>query len=239
MKISMKLDASAFEAKTKKQIRNLAYSTVQAINDTAKQVQEAVRKDMEKRFNIRSDKTKKFLFQRIKISQFADVNKNKPYAEISIDIKNKARLLLPLYETGGERKPFFGKQMAVPITSTAREGSINKPVADDFRWDKMKIKKYKTKAREIIKYKTKLNGVITKYKPKERKTQLKGRQRTFVMKGRLWQRIGSGRRDIRAIYHFSKPFRLRKRLRFVDISKETYQKQFQENFYRRFYKLSQ
>ena len=217
LNLSMKLDASVLEAKTKKQIKNLAFSTIQAINDTAKQVQEAVRKNMEKRFNIRREQTKKFLFQRIKISQFASVGQNRPYAEISIDIKNKKNLLLPLYETGGERKPFFGKQMAIPITSTAREGSFNKPVAERYRFNKFKLRKFATKG----------------------KPQLKGKQRTFVMRGRLWQRIGSERRDIRAIYHFRKPFRLRKRLNFIGISKNIYYKQFRENYYKRFYKLSQ
>ena len=223
MQINIEFDAKEFEANTSKQIRNLAYSTAQAINDTAKQIQSAVRADMEQQFTIRGERTGKFLKNQIKIFEWANVKQNRPYAVLGI-VGNKPRLLLPMYETGGIREPFVGKSVAVPTTATAREGSIKKPVSPRLMFRALKMRRHMTKSG---------------------KAQWKGRERTFVVsktaklpRGGVLQRVGPGRDDIRLVYSFQAGKRLKKKLSFGKLSKDTYVNNFRENFLRRFYKLT-
>ena len=268
MKISMKLDASAFEAKTKKQIKNLAYSVQQALNDTALQVQARIQGDLRAKFRLRKPANQKgwagaqseysaatgdspsrseqsWLVKQIKVFTFANVKKGKLYAEVGIG--QRPRLLLSMFETGGMREPAKGKNVAVPNPDVARDGSINKQVSPKYMYKALKMKKYKTKSEYITtKYKKKYGVIVKKYKSKESKVQRKGLERTFMINkptaklkmGGIYQRVGPKRGDIRVVYSFQKAFRIRKTLNFINQSKEVYEKQFRENFYKRFYKLN-
>jgi hypothetical protein len=240
MQINISIDAENLKARTAKEAKNLAYSTAQAINDTAKDVQYRIQGDVQQLFRIRkkpgakswadassefSDATgdqpsrseRSFIIRQIKIFAWANVMKGKIFAEIGIN--NRPRLLLSHFEQGGMREPFKGKRVAVPITKTARGGSIQNPVNPNLTFRKLGFKKTRT-----------ASG----------KRQIKGKLRTFILQktdrhpqGGVYQRIGPGRKDIRMVYSFRRSFRLRAVLGFVKKAQETYIRNFRENFYRR------
>lgn len=235
MKLNIQIDAEYLKAKTKREAKNLAYSTAQALNDTAKDVQMRIQGDVKKLFHIRKGRSdfsqetgdqpsrseRSFIVRQIKIFTWANVMKGKLFAEIGVN--NRPRLLLAKFEKGDMREPFVGKRVAVPITETARKGSIKNPVNVALTFNRLALKPHKTKTG---------------------KKQVKGKMRTFILPktathpmGGVYQRIGPKREDIRMVYSFQRAFRLRAVLRFVKRAEETYIKRFRENFLTRFYHL--
>jgi hypothetical protein len=61
MMLNAQQDILPLVEQTTKAHRDLAYSAVQGINATAKQIQDAQREQLNKRFTLRTDRTKPFL----------------------------------------------------------------------------------------------------------------------------------------------------------------------------------
>lgn len=217
MQVNVEIDTSLLQAKVLKEQKRLVYNTVEAINQTAKAVQAQVREDMARDFHLRSanKKGRKWLLDRIKI-KFAGVKKGLLYAEIYVD--QKPRLLLGQFEEGGMREPFKGKNIAVPITATAREGGgKGGEVRQELTFKALGLK-----------------PVSVTPRLKADRVQFKGKERTFILKstakhpmGGVFQRTGPGRDDIRMVYSFQKAFQLRRLLRLVQRAKQIYQDKFQ------------
>ena len=219
MKINIEIDTKQLEQRVDKYIRNLAYSTEQAINDTAKQVQVAVQDDMKKVFTFRSKAREGFLLKQIKMFEWADVKKNKLYAEIGV-ANDKERLLLPLFETGGKRKPVIGKNVAVPVIETARRGNIKNKISDSLTFENLNLEKHRTASGKV---------------------QWKGsrKKRIFIIKGSgVYKRAGRKKNSvIKPIYLFKKSVKVNKKISVFGRSREIYTKFFHDNFNKRFYKL--
>jgi hypothetical protein len=242
MQVNIKVDTSLLDKNAKRYAKNLAFSTAQALNDTAKVAQSRIRANVHTRFHVRKAQ---FVDRSIKIFAFANAGANRPYAEIGVD--NKPRFILSLFEEGGARLPFVGKNVAVPITGQAARPSLDSNVRADLQFQSLNFRKSKTtvtaRGREVLKArrasgnrKRKLSGDYLIWR---------GNQRTFILPqtrraplGGVFQRVGPGKDDIRLIYSFKSNVRLKAALDFVSTSEQAFSDVFQESFYRRFYRLN-
>jgi hypothetical protein len=236
MQINCKVDVSGLDQSMKRYSKNLAYSTAQALNDSAKLAQSRIRAGLRTRFHLRQPA---FMDRTIKIVAFANVGAQRPYAEIAVD-NTKKNLILSLFEDGGARLPFVGKNTAVPITGQAARPSVSDSVRADLQFGALSFKysaAFRTKVgKRIALSKRKLGGEYLIWR---------GNQRTFILPqskraplGGVFQRVGPKRDDIRMIYSFKANVRLRAALSFVDTTVAAFDDSFTEAFYRRFYRLA-
>lgn len=239
MQISCTFDLSLLNRTAGNFERNLAYSTAQAINDTALEAQKRIRAGLRRTFHVRRGD---FLDRSIKIFAFANARANRPFAELGID--NKPRLMLSLYETGGVRQPFKGRSVAVPITGQAARPGIGDSVNPSFTFQALNFTRGPVthagraildarKAKKIRK--RKLGGQYYVWR---------GNQRTFILQhtarapyGGVFQRVGPGRDDIRLLYSFRKDVQIRKALDFIETTQATHEQLFRDRFVARFYRL--
>lgn len=139
MRLDVQIDTSALKARTLREAKNLAYSTSQALNATAKDVQAAERAHMDRTYHLRRAG---FMYRMIKIFQFSNARQGIPFVEIGVD--KKPRLLLGVFEEGGQREPFKGHNVAVPITgSEARPGDMS-TIPEQFTFRKMQFRRHTT-----------------------------------------------------------------------------------------------
>ena len=203
MNVSINVDDSALQAKLRDlSAKGIAYGTVNALNNIAKLIQKSEVEQVEKDFTIRTSATKTFITRQAAIIKpFASVGQGRPFVEIAVG--QKSRLLLPVFEAGGVRAPFYGTKgvVAVPVTGTSARPSFTQPVPKTMFMRSLAIKARKTKAGKI---------------------QFKGKDRTFLLKstgkhpkGGIFQRVGTGRDDIRLIYSFKPNPKLKALLKFV------------------------
>jgi hypothetical protein len=243
MQINCTVDTSLLDKNAKRYTKNLAFSTAQALNDVAKAAQSRIRASLRERFHIRQAA---FMDRTIKIFAFANVTANRPFAELGVD-NSKKNLILSLFEEGGARLPFIGRNVAIPITGQAARPSVTDTVRPDLTFQAMNFRRSKTvttsAGRDVLKARRKAGN---------RKRRLggeyliwQGENRTFILPatkraplGGVFQRVGPGKDDLRLIYSFKANVRLRAALGFVDATTQTFNDMFRESFYRRFYRLN-
>jgi hypothetical protein len=177
------------------------------------------------------------MYRLIKVT-FANVTKDRAYAEIAID-NTKSRVLLSIFEGGGEKQPFKGQNVAVPITGEAARPSFGDPVQDAYTFKNLNFKKVSlTQQGQAAAL---LHGLglvkLKKNKLSNNAFIWEGDHRTFILphsagapNGGVFQRIGPGRDDVRMIYSFKRDPKLKKMLGFVDLANEVYQREFTKNF---------
>lgn len=156
--IRVQIDDKALNAETARQVKNLAFSTAQAINKTILDVQLDERANLDQKFRVRKPA---FMYRLIKVYQFASVAKGIPFAEIGID-NSKERVLLSQFEAGGQKQPQIGKNVAVPLTGSKARPSFGQSVPARFMFKGLDMQPHLT-----------ATG----------KTQWKGKYRTFVIPG--------------------------------------------------------
>jgi hypothetical protein len=139
MRFDVQIDPSALKARTLREAKNLAYSTSQALNAVAKDVQTAERVHLDQTYHLRKAG---FMYRLIKIFGFSNARQGTPFVEIGID--QKTRVLLGVFEQGGERRPFKGKNVAVPITGSEARPSEMSTIPGEFTFQKMKFRKHVT-----------------------------------------------------------------------------------------------
>lgn len=240
MQVNIKVDTSLLDKNAKRYAKNLAFSAAQALNDAAKEAQNRIRANVHERFHVRQAQ---FVDRSIKIFAFANARANRPYAEIGVD--NKPRFILSLFEEGGARLPFVGKNVAVPVTGQAARPSFDDNVRPDLRFSALNFRKsaITSQGRQLLAARKRAG--IRKRKLAGQYIIWRGDQRTFILPqtrraplGGVFQRVGPGRDDIRLIYSFKSNVRLRAALDFVSTSEQSFNAVFQESFYRRFYRLN-
>lgn len=218
LKINAQFDTRNLIGRMKTTERNLVYSTVQSLNDTAKKIQADQRALLDSQMTIRK---RTFIMRTIKIFEFASVKKGKLYAVVGID-GSKARLLMPMMETGGNKQPVKGKNVAVPITGSPARPGFDMPVADQFTFGKLKFRKRTTHTG---------------------KTQWVGEQHTFIIPGvGVFQRVPSKTRREKSkaftnrrgqtmrydrttsvlLYHFEKSAPIKKRMDFRVLARNNF-----------------
>lgn len=245
MQINVSVDTSVLDKNVKRYQKNLAFSTAQSINDVAKAAQSQIRMNLQQQFHIRN---KTFMDRTIKIFAFASATANRPYAEIGVD-NSKSRLILSMFEQGGARLPFVGKNVAIPVTGQAARPSVSDSVRPDLTFQSLNFTRgpiVRTArgadawARQRIAKKRGIKGKLA-----NEYFVWQGAQRTFILfntkrapLGGVFQRVGPKRDDIRLIYSFKANVRLRAALDFVSTTEKSFNTTFRNAFARRFYRLN-
>jgi len=124
MRIDLRFDSAVLVLRLRNGQRRLAYAVVNAINNTAKRIQETERRRIEEEFTIR--KKDLILREAATIKPFANVRQARAYAEIAV--RQKPRLLLSAFERGAERTPFTpnAKRVAEPVIGGPAERTFHR-----------------------------------------------------------------------------------------------------------------
>lgn len=209
MKIDVKFDTSALRELTPRVQKNLLYSTVQGINDTAKQVQAAERQELAKQLVLRTPNTARFLTNNVAKITFASVKQGRVFGEVAINSKSKNLLLSALAVGGVRREPVRGSVIAQPITGAAARPSKSSAVSKPLTFVSMKLKK-----------------VGDGYK---------GKSGTFTIAGDgVYKRLNKD--EIEKIYDFRREQVIRKELAWVDIARKVVDGNIVDNIAKRFYR---
>jgi hypothetical protein len=209
MQIRVKIDAAALKARTEREAKRLAFSTAQALNETAKEIQTAERVNLDRKFTIRKAG---FMYHLIKITAFASPRKGRPFAEVAID-PTKKRVLLGIFERGGERLPAKGKNVAVPVTGGPARPTFPQPVQEQFTFKALKLRRKQRRRAGA-------------------QPQIKGQQHTFLIPGAgVFQRV---RDTVRAVYLFIRRPKLDKRLEFEPIARRIFSREWEKQFRKAF-----
>jgi len=207
MNINVQIDSTALVLRLQNGQRRLAYAVVNAINNTAKRIQEAERRRVEEEFTVR--KTQFIRREAAIIKPFASVKQGRPFAEISVG--KKPRLLLSLFERGATRKPATSgaRRVAEPVVGGPARPEFRRPVTPEFKLRRLRFDRTSTGKRRA--------GV----------TQTK----TYLVPGvGIFQRLGA--EAARAVYIFTSGKKLKPRLRFVKTAEQVAQKWFREELER-------
>ena len=239
VRVDVKVDTSLLDRNAKRYTKNLAFSTAQALNDVARTAQQRIRDGLRRTMHIRQGS---FIDRSVKIFVFAKVQANRPYAEIGID--NKPRLLLGLFEGGGLRSAFVGRNVAVPITGRPARISVDQSVRKDLTFQQLAFRKGGTKAagRAVLAARRKEGNKKRKLAGEYYFWQ--GAQRTFILTksarlpfGGVYQRTGPKRTDLVLLYAFKPSVRVAAALNFITTTEATFNELFEISFARRFYRL--
>lgn len=207
MKIDLQIDSAALVLRLQNGQRRLAYAVVNAINNTAKRIQEAERLRVEEEFAVRK---KEFIRRQAAIIKpFASVKQARAFAEIAVG--QKPRLLLSAFERGAERKPFTpaARSVAEPVVGGPARPQFSAQVTPELRVGKLRFDRTKTGRRRA--------GVT--------------RTKTYLVpKVGIFQRIGKA--TTRAVYLFTRGKKLAPRLHFVETAEKEANKWFREEMER-------
>jgi hypothetical protein len=198
-----------------------SYALANALNNTAKLGQAAVREGLPRTFTLR--KPDFLMRQAAIIKPFASGAQGRLQARVYVG--EPTRLLLSEYESGGRRLPFKGRRVAVPITGGPARPSKRAGVTEPFTFRAMRLTK--VRAGIVIRGKSgraKHERKDVNLRASRRKggaIQWKGTSRTFVLQstsrapeGGVYQRVGPGKGDIRLVYSFAQNVKLRPVLKF-------------------------
>lgn len=207
MKIELQIDSVALVLRLQNGQRRLAYAVVNAINNTAKRIQDVERQRVEAEFTIRK---KDFIRREAAIIKpFANVREARPYAEIAVG--QKPRLLLSAFERGGERTPFTpsAKRVAEPVIGGPARPQFPAQVPPELRMTRLRFDRTKTGRRRA--------GVT--------KTST-----YLVPQVGIFQRVS--KEVTRAVYLFTRGKKIKPRLEFVETAEKEANKWFHEEMER-------
>jgi len=120
--------------------KGVAYAVVGSINDTGLLAQKVVREHVQERFEVRKPE---FTLKQAAIFKRASVRDARPYAEIFVG--QKPRLLLSLFEAGGER-PKVGATQSVPVIGNAARPTFASIIPPALRTKQLAFKREFSKA---------------------------------------------------------------------------------------------
>jgi hypothetical protein len=258
MRIDVAIDNTQLLLRMRNGEKRLAYATVNAVNNTAKRIQQAEFASMRDRFIIRNPR---FFFGTperpggvaARIKPFASVKQQRPFSEVFVaqaaDQKSQRRLLLSIFERGGTKEPRQGAQsVAIPLTGRARPSKAE-PVSREYTFAGMGLKAFHAGTR-LTQERRKGNktrkvgiGLFDEFGrvglPTEGAIQWKGRNRTFLLTsteaaplGNVFRRTGPKRSDIEMLWRFSKSVPIDSRLEFVPVAEATAKVWFKEEMER-------
>jgi hypothetical protein len=234
--LEVRIDAARCLALLRNGGKRMAFAVVNALNQTAKEIQTGEREHAASAFTLRK---RDFVLREAAViraaaggSGFASVGAGRFEARISVG--QKPRLLLSGFEEGAERRPFKGKNVAAPVTGGPARPSFSAGVSDAFTFRNLGLRRVKSNGQSKRKRRTTVR--IEQSITKQGKVQWKGAHRTFLLtetgrapQGGVFQRVGPGRDDIRMVYSFRPPFRLDRRLHFLDTGTRIADQRFQRN----------
>lgn len=238
MNVNVAIDAAPLILRMRNGQKRLAYAVVNAINKTARRVQEAERAKLKEEFTIRRED---FILRNGAILKpFASVAQQRPFAEISVG--QKPRLFLSVFERGGDRPKATpgAKSSAAPVVGGPARPTFASQVPAAYTFSGLSI--VKIRDGQVVRTKKgraareRVDGLGFKRSvTRLGKPQLKGANRTFILAktakapdGGVFQRIGPKRDDIRLVYSFKKNQKVKERLDFVKTAKKTANTWFKE-----------
>ena len=233
MKVGIDIDVKELTERFGLSEKNVAYAAVNAVNATAKQVQEAERANVKTKFKVR--KMDFMMRQAAIIKPFASVGQARPYAEIAVGQKD--RLLLTTFEQGGVKLPFVGKNVAVPITGSPARPDFGGGVPENMRIAALNLKpqlsaSQRMQARSIKGSSSKETKEMRKQFAKSvaNENPWQGNQRTYMIPGvGVFQRTGKGKRDTTLIYKFIPRPQLKPTLGFVALARDQGERMLRSN----------
>lgn len=206
MRLDVKIDTAALILRLKNGEKRLAYAVVNAINNTAKRVQEGERQNILARFEVR--KSDFIMREAAKIKPFANVKQGRPYAEIAVG--QKPRLLLGEFERGGIKRPAKGGSVGVPITGSAARRSFPTPVPEELYFRNLNLRRRKSAKAQVLR-------------------ALQGDHETYTVPDvGVFRRTGPGEGQTEMIYAFVKSPKLKPQLHFVETAKRVADAWFKE-----------
>ena len=248
MKVDLKIDTAPLIGRLTNAQRELANSTVRAINNTLRHIQKAEIENVDAEFTLRDPAFFKGTPNRpggvaARISPFASVGKGRLYGEVAIaqasTIKSQRRLLLSVFEQGGERKP--GKASVIPITGGPARPAFGQKVPRDYTLAGLGLRAFKKGRKELREVRGSNGRVrrkavtlfgefgrldLSKATPDR---QFKGRNRTFLIPGvGIYQRTGTGKRSSQKVYSIRSGVRLTARLGWTRVARATADRWFKE-----------
>ena len=192
MRVDLNVDDTVLLERLDNPEKRIVFAVVNGINDTLKTGQRAVQLHVQDEFTIRQPFV---LRQAAIIKPFANVKQGRPYGEIAVG--QRRRLLLAGFEGGELRTPFKGREsVAVPVEARP---SPQARIPEELFVQRLGIRKVRAKGKH------KAGAGVA----------FEGKQGTYLIprKG-IFQRLGSGLS--RVLYVLARPFRLEKKLEFVD-----------------------
>lgn len=226
--ITVKFEPVGFQEVSQKVSRNIAFSCVQGINDTLKEIQKKERIELAQELMLRTPASKKFLENQVAKISFATLNSGakggaRAYGEVYVNKvgggKKGGVLLLNAFAVGGiEREPAKGSVIAQPITGSPARPSAGSSIAKSLTFTQMKLKK------------TKVGKGGAKGGAGNADVGYKGKNGTFTIAGSgVYQRIGSGKNDIRMIYDYRDRQTIGKELDWYDVANQVIERQLMNN----------
>jgi hypothetical protein len=240
MNIDLKIDSTQLILRLENGQRKLAYAVVNAINATSVRIQKAEFEEIAEAFEIRKPdfffgKAGKVGGAAAKLHK-ASVGRGRPFAEIAIEAPDprgriSGRLLLPIFERGGERTPSHpaASRIAVPVTGGPARPSFGQSIQPAFTWAGMRLTAHRGGKRLKRPSKRDLTVFGTSGRADvpfdNTGVQWKGKNRLFIAvneegKGGVFQRTGPGRAGIRWVYIFQRPMQLKKRISWVQTAEQ-------------------
>src|SRR3989304_3097363 len=113
MKIDVQIDGAPLLLRLRNGEKRLAYGVVNALNATARRIQDAERERVQSTFVLRK---RDFILReiaKIRRTSFANVRQGRAWVEI--EVGQKRRLLLSQFEAGGTRAAPKGKGAPAPL----------------------------------------------------------------------------------------------------------------------------
>lgn len=219
--------------------RQLPFALSKAINKTALDIQAAIRQRIFQRgFTVRSGQSATWLSNLIKINRGDFATKERMMARVSVGkgfSQGDRSTLLPFLEEGGIRT----SRMQIGTASLFAAGSVAIPLRHT---PNESIPRALYPSNLGLQDRRDVSGAITragrgkKSRPKAPlNAQLKGSQRTFIVRtkageGLIFQRIGSGKRDLRGLFTIKPSARVPGRQFFYSTALKTASAKLQPNF---------
>lgn len=147
MRIDLQIDSTELVLRLRNGDRRLAYAVVNAINNTAKRIQDAERRRVEEEFTIRK---KEFIRREAAVIRpFASVKQARAFAEIAVG--QKPRLLLTAFERGAEREPFTpgATKVAEPVIGGPARPQFAAQVTPELHMARLRFDRTKTRRRRV------------------------------------------------------------------------------------------
>lgn len=134
MEIKVDIDISTVGKLTEKVLRKLPYILNDSVTETAKLVVAAEQDQLRKDFTIR----KEFLTGRFRVLQYSRVSDLTAIVGIDNRVQG-APLLLGFFESGGEKTPSAGPELAIPLTGEAARPIFASSVPTALLYKNLKI----------------------------------------------------------------------------------------------------
>ena len=207
MAYQIDVDISQVVKLTEKVLRKLPYVLNDSITEVAKVVVEAEREQLMRDFTIR----KNFLTGRFKVLQYSRTSDLTAIVGIDNRVQGSP-LLLGFFETGGEKLPTTGPELAIPLTGEAARPSWGQMVPTMLMYKNLQIS-MKVKGQTAI---------------------FPGMKNTYLVEGvGVFQRDASGKKS-ELIYAFKRSAPLRPRTHMIELAqiviRDSFAKIFNRNF---------